>query len=102
MQDGVYHYNTFVHLELSCPHFKSGKPTETFRMVVMKSMYDGSWSFAIEEFPQMEERAMEAFYIQKVEDHRAAREVLFQQMREAREAASTSTCSSPEVCTAPA
>lgn len=96
----MYHHNTFVDLELSSPHFKSGQPTETFRMVVMKSRYDGSWSFAIDQFPEMDERAMEAFYIQKMEAHRARREELFRSMRAATTPPAES-CSSQGVCTTP-
>jgi len=76
-------------VELASPYFKSGKAAEVYRLVVMKDYHDGSWSFAIDEFPEMEEKALEEFYIQKVEDHRARREETFRRIRRA-----SSVCSS--------
>ena len=69
-------------MELASPHFKSGKATEVYRLVVMKSYHDGSWSFAIDEFPEMDDKAIEDFYIQKIEDHRARREEMFRTLQE--------------------
>lgn len=79
-QDGVFHYNTFLTLELSSPHLKSGEPTEIFDMMVMVHMEDGTYSFAIDEFPEMNEDAIEMFWIEKVERNRGKREDAFKQM----------------------
>ena len=50
-QEGVFHANTFLHLELSSPHLKGGKFFTRHEVMVMKSLDDGVYSFAIDEFP---------------------------------------------------
>eukprot|EP01036_Dinobryon_divergens_P024306 gene24306-32742_t len=79
-QIGVYHENTILNLELSSPYFKSGKTTESFEIVVMKHLEDGVRSFAINEFPEMNEDAIEEFYIRKVEARRRKREESFRRL----------------------
>jgi hypothetical protein len=79
-QIGVYHENTILNLELSSPFFKSGKTTESFEIVVMKHLEDGVRSFAINEFPEMNEDAIEEFYIRKVEARRRKREESFRRL----------------------
>ena len=58
--------NTVLKLELSSPYFKSGAEKEVYNMVVMKHKDDGLLSFAIDEFPDMTEAAIEKFSIEKV------------------------------------
>jgi hypothetical protein len=65
-QEGIYHWNTLLKLELSSPHFVSGKDTEEYNMVVMKHKDDELMSFAIDEFPEMTESSIEQFSIEKV------------------------------------
>merc|ERR1711920_118574 len=79
LQVGRFHNNTFLGLNLACPHFKSGNPTESFDVIVMKNLDDGSKSFAIDEFPEMRDSAIEEFWIQMVEEHRANREKVFEE-----------------------
>ena len=79
-QRGVYHNNTILEIELSSPHFKSGKTIETYSMIVMKHLEDGISSFAIDEFPVMKDDAIEEFYIQKVESKRKKREESFRRL----------------------
>ena len=79
-QNGVYHENTILNLELSSPCFKSGKPVESFEIVVMKHFEDGVRSFAINQFPEMNEDAIEEFYIRKVEARRRKREESFRRL----------------------
>lgn len=50
-------------LELYSPHFRSRLPAEEFEMMVMQRFDDGSWTFTINEFPLMDELAIESFYI---------------------------------------
>ena len=79
-QEGVFHHNTFLELELSSPHLKGGAATATFDVMVMRHLEDGTYSFAIDEFPEMDEDAIEMFWIEKVERHRDMREQAFKQM----------------------
>ena len=66
MQDGHFHFNTYLTVSLKCPHFLSGEPVEDYEMMVMKHKEDGTFAFGIDEFPVMNEDAVEQFYIQKV------------------------------------
>jgi hypothetical protein len=79
-QDGIFHYNTLLTLELSSPHFKSGKPTEEFKMIVLEHKEDGVKALAIDEFPVMDEDAIEEFYIRKIEKRRKQREESFRRL----------------------
>ena len=65
-QVGIFHFNTFMVLELACPHFKSGSAVESFDVMVMRHLEDSTYSFAIDEFPAMTEDAIEEFWIEKV------------------------------------
>jgi len=76
-QNGVYHYNIFLTLELSSDYFDSGKSFETFDIIVLKSFEDGVYSFAINELPKMTENAIEKYWIEMVEEHRKLRESKF-------------------------
>ena len=97
-QVGVFHENTILQLELGSQYFSSGNASEIFNFVVMKHKEDGVVSFAIDEFPVMNEvmklvfteinfqshlswkDAIELFYIQKVEQKRKKREESFRQL----------------------
>lgn len=79
-QSGVFHFNTFLDLELESKHFKSGKPTEAFEMMIMRHYEDGTHSFAIDEFPEMNEDTIEEYWIRKVERQRTLREATFKAM----------------------
>ncbi|KAF0687890.1 Aste57867_20382 [Aphanomyces stellatus] len=81
-QVGDFHFNTFLDLELASPHFKSGRPTESFSVVVMQSKLDDILSFAIDEFPVMDDDAIERFWIDMVERNRAKRRELFAEWNE--------------------
>ncbi|RYY82280.1 hypothetical protein EON63_13675, partial [archaeon] len=72
--DGIYHNNVALELELRSQHFKSKLDTEVFNMVVMKHKKEDITTLAIDEFPVMDDDAIEDFYIQKVEEHRENRE----------------------------
>lgn len=74
-QEGVYHANTLLALELGSPHLLDGAPSTTVRVVVMADLEDGVRSFAIDDFPVMEPAAIEEAWEGKVEAGRAAREV---------------------------
>lgn len=81
-EDGIYHVNTLLTLELASGHFRSGMPIETFNMVVMRNKIDNSMSFAIDEFPEMDERSIEKFWIQKVKERRGQREEMFKKIEQ--------------------
>ena len=76
-EDGIFHDNTILELELSSPHFKSMKSQEVFQVFVMTHKEDGIKSFAIDEFPVMDASAIERFYIDKVERKKREREEYF-------------------------
>ena len=67
----------FLDLELASPYLLSGAASEPFDIVVMTHLDDGVRSLAIDEFPEMTDDAIERFWIEKVERHRAAREAAF-------------------------
>lgn len=76
----IFHQNTILSLALSCPHYKSGKEVERFVVIVMKHQHEPFATIAIDEFPEMKEEAVEAFYIQKVEAKRQRREATLAKM----------------------
>ncbi|OQR99243.1 hypothetical protein ACHHYP_07154 [Achlya hypogyna] len=77
-QEGDFHYNTYLTLELASPHFKSGQPVEPYEIVVMESLdADRRKSFAIDNFPEMDDDAIEAFWIEMVEHRRQQRREIF-------------------------
>ena len=65
---------------MQSPYFKSGNFTEDYDVVVMRSKIDGSISFAINEFPVMDELAVEQFWIEKVKEKRRQREEVFRKL----------------------
>jgi hypothetical protein len=90
-QLGDFHYVTHLRMLLASPHFASRKPLETFEMMVLERKaappsvglptsenadYNPR-SIAIDEFPIMDEAAIEQFWIRKVEDRRRRRRELF-------------------------
>lgn len=78
--EGIYHLNTIILLELASPYFKSKKETEIFEMIVMTHKDDEIRSFAIDEFPVMDEDAIETFWNEKVEEKRKLREESFRRL----------------------
>ena len=79
-EEGVYHVNTVLSVELQSPHFASGKTEETFKVVVMTHKEDGTKSIAIDEFPVMSESAIEIFYTNKVKGKSKTREEAFRRL----------------------
>ncbi|CAM9220316.1 unnamed protein product [Ectocarpus sp. 6 AP-2014] len=91
-QDGVFHYNTLLTLDLASPYFSSGRQEERFEVVVMEHKEDGHISFSIDSFPDMDPVALEHFYIQKVDQHRQSRDMFFSKIdRETDEMANPET-----------
>ena len=68
-QVGTFHNNTYLTLELASPYLLDAKTT-LHDVIVMKDLDDGVRSFAIDEFPVMEEDAIERFWIERVERER--------------------------------
>jgi hypothetical protein len=77
---GIFHYNTILSMKLHSPYFKSGEEVEEFHMVVMEHKTDRVKSFAIDEFPVMDDDAIEKFWIQKVEVKRRQREEAYRRL----------------------
>jgi hypothetical protein len=78
--DGLFHMNIMLHLELECPHFASRRLKESYHMIVMTHKEDNVTTLAIDEFPVMDEDAVEEFYIRKVERRRELREKAFEEL----------------------
>jgi hypothetical protein len=53
-EEGIFHDNTILVLELSSPYFRSGNPSERFEVFVMTHKEDAVKSFAIDDFPVMQ------------------------------------------------
>ena len=51
VEDGIFHTNTLLKVELGSPFLKSGEMSESFDFIVMSHNEDGTKSFAIDEFP---------------------------------------------------
>jgi hypothetical protein len=81
-ENGTYHFNVFLTLELSSTYFESTKSSEKFDFIVLKSHEDGVLSFAIDEFPLMQESAIEKYWIEMVDEHRRKREKTFFELEE--------------------
>lgn len=79
-EDGIFHVNTILKIELSSPYYKSKNPTEIFNVIVMKHKEDGVKSIAIDDFPSMDEDAIEVFWIRKVETKKRKREEAFRRL----------------------
>ena len=79
-EDGIFHENIMMSLELSSPYFKSGLDSEIFEMIVMKHKDDGVKSLAIDEFPVMSEVSIESFWIQKTRMKKMQREESFRRL----------------------
>lgn len=73
-QDGIFHKNMKFVVDLYSPHLRSKLPSEEYEMIAMQRHDDGSWTFTINEFPIMDELAIEEFYIRMVERRRRERE----------------------------
>jgi len=79
-EDGIFHENTILKLELASPYYKSGNASETYEMIIMRHKEDGSKSLAIDEFPVMHDFAIEEFWIEKVKEKKIAREEAFRRL----------------------
>lgn len=55
-------------VDLYSPHFRSQLAAEEYALMVMQRYEDGSWTFTINEFPLMDELAIESFYIKVTDD----------------------------------
>ncbi|OQR95955.1 hypothetical protein THRCLA_22040 [Thraustotheca clavata] len=74
-----YHDNIYMTIELASPYFKSGKESEVYEIVVMEALDgDRRKSFAIDNFPEMDEDALEMFWIEMVERKRRNRRDIFE------------------------
>ena len=73
VDDGLYHTNKILTLELSSEHFASGKDKELFQVVVMDSKLqegdegDSRRGYAIDRFPKMKDEAIEDSLRRKIE-----------------------------------
>ena len=81
---GVFHMNYYFTITLTSPEFNAPTTTTTsgqiFDLIVMKSLDDDVYSFAIDEFPEFSETNIHTYWIQMVEKHKLLREISFQQI----------------------
>lgn len=80
LQEGAFHENFHIDLELSSEFLASGDATSRHKVVVMRDLEDDVLSFAIDEFPVMDEAAIEEHWVRKVQAKRAVREDAFDRM----------------------
>jgi hypothetical protein len=74
VQTGIFHRNVFLTLELASPHLIGGAQTARHEVAVLTALDDPTdRSFAIDEFPIMDEEAIERFWVQKARKHRDMR-----------------------------
>jgi hypothetical protein len=81
---GDFHYIIHLQIGLSSIFFESQKPIEKYEMMVLESKDQfgkptGTKSIAIDEFPAMQEDAIEQFWIEMVEARRKRRRQLFKE-----------------------
>lgn len=68
--EGIFHHNTILSLDLHSPHFASKLETENYRMVLMTHKHTNITTLAIDQFPVMDDDAIEKFYIDMVKSKR--------------------------------
>jgi len=77
--EGIFHYNYLLEIEVASRHLKDGVVSK-HRVLVMCNLEDGSLSLAIDDFPEMDDDAIESFWVARVESHRRSREASFRGM----------------------
>ena len=77
--EGIFHYNYLLELELASQHLRKGAVSR-HHVLVMCSLEDGSLSLALDDFPEMNAKAIEMFWVARVESHRRSRNASFRAM----------------------
>ena len=77
---GIYHNNWYFTLVLASEHLQHESSQQTFTIIVMKSLDDDVFSFAIDEFPSMQKKSIAAFWRNMVDRHKVLRLESFQRI----------------------
>jgi len=80
LEEGLYHENLVLSLEMKSAHYASGASEEVFEVVVMTHKEDDVKSIAIDEFPIMKDSSIESFYERRVEEKSKEREESFRRL----------------------
>ena len=75
--DGIFHINTSLKLQLSSKHWNT---PQIFEFIVMDHKEENIRSFAIDEFPVMNEKDIEQSWIKKVQKKKIIREKTFRRL----------------------
>ncbi|CEG39367.1 uncharacterized protein PHALS_09618 [Plasmopara halstedii] len=85
---GDFHYVIHLQITLTSPHFRSKRKEESFDLMVLESkpyvkdkdsdILDTTRSIAIDRFPEMDENAIERFWVNMMEERRQQRRDLFE------------------------
>ncbi|GMH72202.1 hypothetical protein TrST_g783 [Triparma strigata] len=76
-----FHDSIRLRLALASPYFLSKQDTEEFEVMVMFSKEDKSKSFAINEFPKMNEMDVERHWIEKVKKKKEERKSEYEELK---------------------
>jgi len=79
-QEGVYHFNTFLTIELISPYLAGNIENSVHDVILMEDLEDHVKSFAIDEFPVMKPDEVERFWQERVDREIIERDLLLDEL----------------------